>query len=68
MKTAKFSALNLVPVRRETLTPTEFRKLLKDSPELIARSRFVSPIIGKDDFGRFDVQYTTPQSKNHQSA
>jgi hypothetical protein len=68
MKTPKFSALSLEPVRREILTPAEFQKLLKDSPDLIARSRFVSPVIGKDDFGGFDVQYTMPRLKSHQSA
>jgi hypothetical protein len=68
MSKHKSSVMSLGPVRREVLTPSEFRKLLKESPDLIARSKFVAPAIGKKDFGGFDVQYTIPRLKNFQAA
>jgi hypothetical protein len=68
MAKQKLSMMSLEPVRREILTPTEFKRLLKESPDLIARSRFVAPAIGKKDFGGFDVQYTIPRLKNLQAA
>lgn len=68
MSKQKLSMISLEPVRREVLTPSEFRKLLKESPDLIARSRFVAPTIGKKDFGGFDVQYTIPRLKSLQAA
>ncbi|WP_454706662.1 hypothetical protein [Delftia acidovorans] len=67
MSKPKFSAMSQGAVRREVLTPSEFRKLLHESPELIARSRFIAPVMGKKGFGNFEVQYTIPRLKNHQA-
>jgi arsenate reductase-like glutaredoxin family protein len=68
MSKRKPLAVSLEPVRREVLTSTEFKKLLQESPELIARSKFVMPTMGKNDFGGFEVQYTIPRLRNLQSA
>lgn len=68
MSKRKLSVMGLEPVRREVLTPTEFKRLLKESPDLIARSRFLAPTMGKNNFGGFDVQYTVPRLKNLQAA
>lgn len=62
------SLTHMTPVRRELLTPSEFRSLVKESPDLIARSRFIAPTIGQRNFGGFDVQYTIPRLKRMQSA
>lgn len=67
MSKPKFSAMSLELVRKDVLTPTEYRKLMHESPELIARSRFVAPVMGKKGFGSFEVQYTIPRLKNHQA-
>ena len=68
MSKQKFSVMSLEPVRSEILTPTEFKELLKESPELIARSRFIAPTIGKKGFGGFDVKYIIPRLKRSQAA
>lgn len=59
-KTSHKRPIDLVPVRKEVLSPAEFTKLATDRPGVVARSRFVSPRIGKRDFGRFEVEYTIP--------
>jgi hypothetical protein len=50
----------LKPVRREVVSPAEFQRIVRESPHLIERSRFVSPTIGKRDFGSFELHYSVP--------
>ena len=52
------------PVRREVVSPAAFLRISQDKPHLIARSRFVPPVIGQRDFGSFEVQYTVPMLKH----
>lgn len=51
---------NLVLVRSETMSPAEYLRLSKQTPHLIARSRFVPPRIGERSFGSFEVQFSVP--------
>ena len=55
--------VDMVPVRREVVSPKAFLRLTRESPHLIARSRFVAPTIGRSNFGSFEVSYTTPVLK-----
>lgn len=50
----------LVPVRREALTPEEYRRLTSESQTTIARARYVPPQLGDGGFGRFEVEYSIP--------
>jgi hypothetical protein len=65
-KSSKF--IDLSPIRREVVSPAEFLRLSKERPHLIARSRFITPVIGRRDFGRFEVHYTVPVYKNLEAA
>lgn len=58
-----FSTIELTPVKDEVVTSKEFLRLSQESPHLIARSRFVPPVIGKKDFGGFHVRYSVPMLK-----
>lgn len=62
------SLIHLTPVKREILKPADFLNLAKESPDLIARSRFIAPTIGRRDFGGFEVQYTVPRLKRLHTA
>jgi hypothetical protein len=52
--------VEMTPVRREVVSPAEFLRLAKESPHLIARSRFVAPAVGRRDFGGFEIHYSVP--------
>jgi hypothetical protein len=56
----KLKPFHSTPVRREVVSPAEFLRISKESPHLIARSRFLSPRKGERDFGAFELQYTVP--------
>jgi hypothetical protein len=61
MKASKPSQIiDVTPVRKETLSAAEFLRVSTDRPHLIARSRFVAPVLGDKGFGSFEVQYTVP--------
>lgn len=53
--------IELMPVRREVLSPADFARLAAERPHAIARSRFIAPRPGDKDFGRFEVVYDVPQ-------
>jgi len=55
--------VQLEPVTREKLSPVEFLQLLDSDKELIKSSRFISPRLGDDNFGYFDVEYERPVYK-----
>lgn len=59
-----FTTIDLTPVKREIVSAREFRKIVRDRPHTISKSRFVSPNIGEADFGRFEVVYTIPILKH----
>jgi hypothetical protein len=59
----KSSVIDLTPVRREVVSPQEYLRLTKESPHLIAKSRFVTPSVGRGDFGKFEVEYSVPLLK-----
>lgn len=48
------------PVKRETLSARQYKRLAQTKPHLIERVRFVPPSLGGVGFGRFDVAYTIP--------
>lgn len=52
--------IELTPVRREIVSPAEYVRMTKESPHLIAHSRFLAPAVGKRDFGSFEIQYSVP--------
>ncbi|AHG64888.1 hypothetical protein [Advenella mimigardefordensis] len=52
--------IDLVPVGNENLSATEFIELVKTSKHLIKKSEIVPPVLGKKDFGSFDVSYNRP--------
>lgn len=63
-----FSIVDFSPVRQETVSAKEFLRLSTESPHLIARSRYVAPTIGRNDFGRFEVRYSIPIFKQKEAA
>lgn len=63
MKKLPPMTIDVTTIRREVVTAKEFLRLSKESPHLIARSRFVPPMLGHDDFGAFDVHYSVPVLK-----
>jgi hypothetical protein len=64
----RLSLIDVTPVRQEVVSATEFVRITRDSPHLIAGSRFVPPTIGRRDFGGFDVRYSVPILKHKQIA
>lgn len=61
MTTNRRSAIkDHILVRQETVSPAEYLRISKQSPHLIARSRFVPPRIGEHSFGSFEIQYSVP--------
>ena len=63
-----FNIIDVSPIREETVSAKEFLRLSTESPHLIARSRYVAPTIGRQDFGRFEVRYTVPMLKHKEAA
>lgn len=62
MKSFKMSStLQLVAVKRQTISPKEYLELSQNRPSEIKRATYVSPRIGKPGFGSFDVEYRTPK-------
>lgn len=57
MKGKRF-IVDVRPVRRETLSPKDYLKLMAENPMLVERAEFIPPAQGERDFGLFDVRYT----------
>ena len=56
----RFHPIDLSPVMREQVSAAVFGRIAKERPYAIARSRFVPPRIGANDFGAFEVEYRIP--------
>ena len=64
----RFQILDVTPVRQEVVSAKEFVRITRDSPHLVARSRFVAPTIGRRDFGGFEVVYSVPFLRHKETA
>jgi len=60
MKNAAF-IVDVLPVRREVLTPAQYLELAHKSPSAIEQSQFVPPSFGSSGFGGFSVRYRRGQ-------
>lgn len=56
-----------VLVRKEVLSADEYLRISRQSPHLIARSKFVPPRIGERSFGQFEVQYSVPMLRERRA-
>lgn len=54
------TSIELTPVKNEKVSAQRFARIAKEQPHNIARSRFVPPRIGANDFGSFEIEYRTP--------
>jgi hypothetical protein len=52
--------IELEPVRRERLGPAEFLHALESDSDNIQSASFISPKLGDDHFGYFEVEYDNP--------
>lgn len=57
------STLDLEPVMRERLSPSEFLSVLESKQDRVKSSNFVPPKLGDDHFGYFEVEYDEPVYK-----
>jgi hypothetical protein len=62
-KTTLSSEVDLTPLNREYLTPSEFLEAVDRVPDQIHNASFVAPRLGDDHFGYFEVEYETPVYK-----
>lgn len=51
----------LIPVRRETVSPRVFLRLVADEPDAIRESHFLPPKLGDGTFGAVSVTYRKPR-------
>lgn len=58
----------LTPVRREVVSPAEYKRIISESPHMIERSRFLMPLVGKRDFGAFELHYAVPMLRKRPEA
>lgn len=54
------TSIELTPVKHERVSAQRFVRIAKEQAHNVARSRFVPPRIGANDFGSFEVEYRTP--------
>jgi hypothetical protein len=52
--------LGFSAIRRETVSPQDYLRISKESPHLIAKSKFIAARPGKKGFGAFEVVYSSP--------
>ena len=57
------SEVHLNPVERERLSPSEFIETVNSRSEDIRTTSYVSPKLGEDHFGYFEVEYDPPVYK-----
>jgi hypothetical protein len=50
----------MMPVRREVVSPAEYKRIISESPSLVERARFLAPIVGQRDYGAFELHYSVP--------
>lgn len=62
MKKTAF-VVDVRPVRSETITAREYRRLIEKSPGLIERAQFIPPTTGHKGFGKFFVRYSRPRHR-----
>lgn len=55
------STVELVAVKRETLSPQDYIELSRTKPAQIKTATYVTPRIGKSGFGAFEVEYRNPK-------
>lgn len=58
--TGNTTEIELEPIRRERLGPADFLDVLESDSENIQSASFVSPRLGDDHFGYFEVKYRKP--------
>lgn len=52
--------IELEPVHRERLSPAEFLQTVQSDRDNIKSTTFVTPRLGDNHFGYFEVEYDTP--------
>ena len=50
----------MMPVRREVVSPAEYKRIISESPSLVQRARFLAPMVGERDYGAFELHYSVP--------
>ena len=63
VKGRAFTPVVYTPVKKEVLSPANFKKVAASSGLKIKSSRFVLPSPGENGFGMFEVEYITPVLK-----
>lgn len=58
----------MMPVRREVVSPAEYKRITATSPSLVERARFLAPIVGKRDYGAFELHYRVPMLRRRLEA
>lgn len=53
--------INMVVIKKEVLSPSEFLHIHKTKPGVFKTAEFVAPKIGGKGFGAFEVEYRTPR-------
>lgn len=56
-------SLHLQPIEREQMGPAQFLDLLKRDSDRVESTTFISPKLGDDHFGYFEVEYRDPVYK-----
>ena len=58
----------MMPVRREVVSPAEYKRIISESPSLVERARFLAPILGERGYGAFEVHYSVPMLRRRVEA
>jgi hypothetical protein len=60
--------LVMMPVRREVVSPAEYKRIISESPSLVERARFIAPVVGERDYGAFELHYSVPMLRRRLEA
>ena len=58
----------MMPVRREVVSPAEYKRIISESPSLVERARFIAPVVGERDYGAFELHYSVPMLRRRVEA
>jgi hypothetical protein len=58
----------MMPVRREVVSPAEYKRIISESPSLVERARFIAPVVGERDYGAFELHYSVPMLRRRLEA
>ncbi|MEI7782970.1 MAG: hypothetical protein WCK08_01190 [Betaproteobacteria bacterium] len=58
----------MMPVRREVVSPAEYKRIISESPSLVEHARFLAPVVGARDYGAFELHYSVPMLRRRLEA